>query len=200
VQAVFNYLTSNAEEPYRPLLVAPLSLAEDVLGLIKRETAHARAGRRGMIIAKMNALLDRLTVEALYEASCAGVQIELIVRGMCSLRPGIKGLSANIKVRSIIGQFLEHSRIFWFANGGASEVFCGSADWMSRNLYDRCEVVFPVTEPDLAGRLREEILGAYLRDTAKVRFLQADGTYSRPAKELQVVCAQDELVGLAKPV
>ena len=198
VQAVFNYLTSNAEEPYRPLLVAPISLSEDVLALIRRETAHARAGRPASIVAKMNALLDRLTVEALYEASCAGVQIDLIVRGMCALRPGIKGLSSKIRVRSIIGRYLEHSRIFWFANGGAPEVFCGSADWMSRNLYDRCEVVFPVTEPALASRLREEILGSYLKDTAKARMLQADGTYTRPVLSDQDFSAQDYLMSVAK--
>ncbi len=198
VQAVFNYLTSNAEEPYRPLLVAPISLAEDVLGLIRRETEHARAGRPAAIIAKMNAILDRLTVEALYEASCAGVQIDLIIRGMCALRPGIRGLSAKIRVRSIIGRFLEHSRIFHFANGGEPEVFCGSADWMSRNLYDRCEVVFPVTEPELATRLRDEILGAYLKDTAKVRMLQPDGSYTRPPLAEQTFCAQDHLMELAK--
>ncbi len=198
VQAVFNYLTSNAEEPYRPLLVAPISLAEDLLALIRRETAHARAGKPAAIVAKMNALLDRLTVEALYEASCAGVKVELIVRGMCSLRPGIKGLSANIRVRSVIGQFLEHSRIFDFANAGSPEIYCGSADWMSRNLYDRCEVVFPVTEAKLATRLREEILGSYLKDSAKVRFLQGDGTYTRPGIGEQKFSAQEHFMTLAK--
>ncbi len=198
VQSVFNYLTSGAEEPYRPLLVAPISLAEDILALIRRETQHARAGRKAAIVAKMNAVLDRLTVEALYEASCAGVEIDLIVRGMCALRPGIKGLSANIRVRSIIGQYLEHTRIFQFANGGQMEIYCGSADWMSRNLYDRCEVVFPVTEARLLERLRDEILGSYLKDTAKVRFLQADGTYTRPGLAEQTFSAQDYLVGLAR--
>src|ERR1700761_2892877 len=161
VQKVFNYLTAETEaESYKPLLVAPLTLADSLVALIEREAAHAKAGRPASIIAKMNGLLDRRTVEALYAASKAGVEIDLIVRGMCSLRPGLKGISERIRVRSIVGRFLEHSRIFSFANGGKEEVYCGSADWMPRNLIERCEVVFPIAQADLHKRLREEILAA----------------------------------------
>ena len=197
VQAVFNYLTAEAEgEAYRPLMVAPLTLAEDLLKLIARETEHARAGRPASIVAKMNALLDRATVEAMYTASQAGVEIDLIIRGMCSLRPGVKGLSERIRVRSIVGRFLEHSRIFSFANGGTPEVFCGSADWMPRNLFERCEVVFPVTQLDLSERLRTEILGAYLADNVKARVLQPDGEYIRVPKAKVPFAAQDHLMSL----
>jgi len=177
--------------------VAPLTLAEDLLRLIGRETEHAKAGRPAAIVAKMNALLDRATIEALYTASQAGVEIDLIIRGMCSLRPGVKGLSERIRVRSIVGRFLEHSRIFSFVNGGDDEVFCGSADWMSRNLFERCEVVFPVTQPDLSERLRREILGAYLADNVKARLLQPDGEYLRAPKTGAPFAAQDYLMGLA---
>ncbi len=183
VQKVFRYLTAKADsEDYSPLLVAPLTLAPEILKLIEREASHARAGKPASIVAKMNALLDRATIEALYEASQAGVEIDLIVRGICALRPGVKGLSERIRVRSIVGRYLEHSRIFSFANGGAPEVFCGSADWMPRNLFERCEVLFPVDDPALAARLRDEILGSYLKDNVKARLLRADGTYVRAAQ------------------
>ncbi len=195
VQEVFNYLTAEAEsETYLPLLVAPLTLAADLEKLIRRETEHARAGRPAAIVAKMNALLDRGCIEALYEASQAGVEVDLIIRGMCSLRPGMPGLSERIRVRSIVGRFLEHSRIFSFANGGQAEVYCGSADWMPRNLYERCEVVFPVTEPDLSRRLRDEILPAYLRDNVKARLLQSDGEYLRAPRIGEPFSAQDEFM------
>jgi polyphosphate kinase len=118
-------------------------------------------------------------VEALYAASQAGVEIDLIIRGMCSLRPGLKGISERIRVRSIVGRLLEHSRIFWFQNGGDEEVYCGSADWMPRNLIERCEVVFPVQDKDLAKRLRNEILAAYLADNVKARVLLPSGEYIR---------------------
>ncbi|AFL87694.1 polyphosphate kinase 1 [Terriglobus roseus DSM 18391] len=206
VQRVFNYLTADAQdENFRPLMVAPVTLANDILHLIDREAQHARAGRPARIIAKMNALLDGKTIRALYAASQAGVEIDLIIRGMCSLRPGVRKLSERIRVRSIVGRFLEHSRIFWFANGtegktGAadkSEVFCGSADWMPRNLYERCEDLYPVTAPALKKRLREEILEAYLTDTVKSRFLQEDGEYTRPPRGSHPVEAQILLMQLA---
>jgi polyphosphate kinase len=151
----------------------------------------------------MNALLDGKTIRALYAASQAGVKIDLIIRGMCALRPGIRGLSENIRVRSIVGRLLEHSRIFWFENGATekndtAEVFCGSADWMPRNLYERCEAVFPVTQPDLKRRLRHEILGAYLADTVKTRLLQDDGEYIRIPLGPNPVEAQVRLMELAK--
>jgi polyphosphate kinase len=205
VLRVFRYLTAGweaSEDAYRPLLVAPLTLAEDTLALIARETAHAKAGRPARIIAKMNGLLDAHTIEALYAASAAGVQIDLIVRGMCALRAGVKGLSENIRVRSIIGRFLEHSRIFWFANSGSEEVFCGSADWMPRNLYERCEVLFPIYDPAAKTRLRDEILESYLRDDTKARLMQPDGTYIRAPKSTKGpnpgLSAQDWLMQLSR--
>jgi polyphosphate kinase len=198
VQKVFRYLTAKADsEDYSPLLVAPLTLAPTLLALIARETEHAKAGRPAAIVAKMNALLDRPTMEGLYAASQAGVEIDLIVRGICALRPGVKGLSEHIRVRSIVGRYLEHSRIFSFANGGQPEVFCGSADWMPRNLFERCEVQFPVQDPVLSARLREEILGAYLKDNVKARLLLADGRYVRAPKTGAVFSAQDHLMELA---
>ena len=199
VQAVFNYLTAEAEgDAYRPLMVAPLTLAADLEKLIRREAEHAKAGRPARIVAKMNALLDRGCVEALYEASQAGAEVDLIVRGMCSLRPGVPGMSERIRVRSIVGRFLEHSRIFSFANGGEPEVFCGSADWMPRNLYERCEVVFPVLQPELSKRLREEILETYLKDNVKARLLQPDGSYKRASVVGRPCSAQDEFIALAQ--
>ena len=207
VQKVFRYLTADWQaEPnaYLPLFVAPMGLAQDMEALIAREAEHARAGRPARLIAKMNALLDGKIIEALYAASQAGVDVELIVRGMCALRPGVPGVSERIRVRSVVGRFLEHSRIFWFANGGASEVFAGSADWMPRNLYERCEVVFPVTAPAAAERLRHQILESYLRDSRKARLLQPDGTYTQisdesgPAGPVYPMGAQDWLMQQAK--
>src|SRR5882757_7901951 len=201
VQKVFNYLTAETEsDSYSPLLVAPLTMADRLVALIEREAAHAKAGKSASIIAKMNGLIDRRTVEAMYAASQAGVEIDLIVRGMCSLRPGVKGLSERIRVRSIVGRFLEHSRIFCFANGGREEVYCGSADWMPRNLLERCEVVFPVTQPDLVKRLREQILAAYLADNTKARLLQPDGEYVRAARVGEPFSAQEYLMRLAEGV
>jgi polyphosphate kinase len=199
VQKVFNYLTAETEsDSYAPLMVAPLTLADRLVTLIEREAAHAKAGRPAAIIAKMNGLLDRRTVEALYAASQAGVEIDLIIRGMCSLRPGVKGWSERIRVRSIVGRFLEHSRIFCFANGGKDEAYCGSADWMPRNLVERCEVVFPVTQPDLHKRLREEVLAAYLADNTKARLLQPDGEYVRAPKVGAPFSVQDYLMRVAE--
>lgn len=179
VHAVFNYLTARSEQrSYKPLLVAPIDLARNCVELIEREAAHARRRRSARIIAKVNALLDQPVIEALYRGSRAGVDIDLIVRGACALRPGIKGLSHRISVRSIIGRFLEHSRIFYFENDGEPEIFLGSADWMPRNLHERVEVMFPLREPALRDRVTE-MLGNYLRDTAKSRYLQTDGKYIR---------------------
>ena len=178
--AVFHYLTAYAESSsYAPLLVAPLNLADQTLALIDREAAHAAAGRPARMIIKINSLLDRNVVEALYRASQAGVKIDLIVRGICALRPGIRGVSENIRVRSIVGRFLEHTRVFYFANGGEEEIYVGSADWMPRNLYERVEVLFPVKETLLKQRIMDEILPAYLADRAKARLLRPDGQYVR---------------------
>ena len=202
VHMVFNYLTAHAEvDDYRPLLVAPLTMAESFLGLIRREQEHAQAGRRAHIVAKMNALLEPSVIEALYAASSAGVEIDLIIRGLCILRPGVKGLSHNIRVRSIVGRFLEHSRIFAFANGGEREIYLGSADWMPRNLFERCEVVFPVRDPGAKARIHDEILAAYLADTVKARLQQPDGTYARAAKtnkDAATFAGQEFLMQLAE--
>ncbi len=180
VHDVFSFLTAYAENPsYSPLLVAPLDLAEKIIALIDREAEHARQGREARIVAKMNALLDKNVVQALYRASQAGVQIDLIVRGICSLRPGVRGVSENIRVRSIVGRFLEHSRIYFFANGGEEEIYIGSADWMPRNLYERVEVLVPLRDELLRQRVRHEILDAYLADNRKARILLPDTNYIR---------------------
>ena len=177
---VFSFLTAYAENPsYEPLLVAPLDLAEKCIALIDREAEHARQGRPARIIAKMNALLDKNMIQALYRASQAGVEIDLIVRGICALRPGVRGVSDHIRVRSIVGRFLEHSRIFYFANGGDEEIYMGSADWMPRNLYERVEVLVPLRDEMLRERVRHEILDAYLADNRKARILLRDATYIR---------------------
>ncbi len=201
VHMVFNYLTAHAEiDDYRPLLVAPLTMAESFLGLIRREMEHARAGRPAHIVAKMNALLEPSVIEALYDASNAGVEIDLIIRGLCILRPGVKGLSSRIRVRSVVGRFLEHSRIYHFANGGDDEIYLGSADWMPRNLFERCEVAFPVRDAAVKARIHDEILPAYLADTVKARVQQTDGTYKRAStpENGQPFSAQDFLMKLAE--
>ena len=202
VHMVFNYLTAHAEiDDYRPLLVAPLTMAESFLGLIRREQEHAQAGRPAHIVAKMNALLEPSVVEALYQASRDGVEIDLIVRGLSILRPGLKGLSDRIRVRSIVGRFLEHSRIFHFANGGNDEIYLGSADWMPRNLFERCEVAFPVRDLAALARIHDEILPAYLADTVKARLQQPDGSYLRASKLLNDAppfASQDFLMQLAE--
>jgi polyphosphate kinase len=180
VHDVFSFLTAYSEHgTYAPLMVSPVNIAEHSLDLIARESDHARVGRPAHIIAKMNALLDKNVIAALYAASQAGVEIDLIVRGMCALRPGVRGISDRIRVRSIVGRFLEHSRIFYFANGGQEEIYLSSADWMPRNLYERVEVMFPIKDPMLRDRVRQEILAAYLADTVKARILHRDGTYGR---------------------
>ena len=181
VHNVFNYLTAYSELPhYRPLLVAPIDMAGTCVSLIERETAHARKGRPARIVAKVNALLDKEIIKALYRASQAGVEIDLIVRGACALRPGMRGVSDRIRVRSLIGRFLEHSRIFLFANGGEPEVYMGSADWMPRNLYGRVEVMLQLKLPQLCDRVCNEILSAYLSDSRKARHLHCDGSYALP--------------------
>jgi polyphosphate kinase len=180
VHDVFSFLTAYSEHSsYAPLMVSPVNIAEHSLDLIARESDHARLGRPARIIAKMNALLDKNVIAALYRASQAGVETDLLVRGMCALRPGVRGISEHIRVRSIVGRFLEHSRIFYFANGGQEEVYLSSADWMPRNLYERVEVMFPVKDPLLRDRIRHEILNAYIADTVKARLLRKDDSYVR---------------------
>jgi polyphosphate kinase len=201
LHSVFNYLTAYAEAPnYAPLAISPVDLAATTLSLIQRETDHARAGRPARIIAKMNALLDKNVIQALYRASQEGVKIDLNVRGMCSLRPGVTGISENIIVRSIVGRFLEHSRIFYFENGGEEEIYISSADWMPRNLYERVEVLCPLLDPALRRRTKDEILAAYLADNTKVRFLDRHGRYARLPRRRAAdrFAAQEFLIALAE--
>jgi len=150
-----------------------------MLEYIQREVQLARAGKPARIIAKMNALHEESIIQALYEASRAGVKIDLIVRGVCALRPGVKGVSENIQVRSIIGRFLEHNRIFYFLNGGEEEVFLSSADWMARNFFHRIETCFPIEDKRLKNRVIQEGLTSYLADNTQAWILQSDGTYKR---------------------
>jgi polyphosphate kinase len=181
VNDVFNFLTAYAEQPnYKPLFVAPRDMAKNCIALIDRETRNAKRGKPARITAKVNALVDPPVIQALYRASQAGVEIDLIVRGQCALVPGLRGVSTRVRVRSIVGRFLEHSRIFYFANGGQAEIYLGSADWMPRNLYERVEVLFPLKDADLRRRITEQILPLYLADTRTARLLSADGKYSRP--------------------
>jgi polyphosphate kinase len=155
-------------------------MAKSCIGLIEREARHARRGRPARMIIKMNAVIEPTIVQALYRASQAGVDIDLIVRGQCTLVPGLRGISSRIRVRSIVGRFLEHSRILYFENGGNPEMYLGSADWMPRNLYERVEVLFPLKDPQLQERIMSELLPSYLADTRKARLLASDGTYSLP--------------------
>ena len=179
VSAIFNML-SGYSQPTRlyKLVIAPISLRQRFLAMIAREAAHARAGKRACISAKMNSLVDEEVIEALYEASRAGVSIDLLVRGICCLNPGIKGMSENIRVVSIVGRFLEHSRIFCFHNDGAEEVYLSSADWMPRNLDRRVELLFPIENQELASRTRK-MLETSFQDTAKARVMESGGTYIR---------------------
>jgi polyphosphate kinase len=184
VTHLFNRLTGFSKTTqYKELLVAPTTLRAGFVDLIEREVENARAGRPSGIVAKLNAISDKRMVQALYRASQAGVPIELIVRGMCELRPGIPGVSDTIRVRSIVGRFLEHSRIFAFENGGSREIYMGSADWMGRNLDRRVETIVPVLDPVLREYLWGGILDMLLRDNVNTRFLRSDGTYARRVPE-----------------
>ena len=180
VAIVFNTLTGLASYPgLEKLLVAPFDLGPRLIALIERERDHALAGREGRITVKLNSLVDPQIIEKLYEASCAGVRIDLIVRGICCLRPKIAGLSENIRVLSIVGRFLEHSRIYHFDNAGKPDVYLASADWMPRNFVRRVEIAFPIEEPALRDEIVKEVLPRFLNDHVKARELQADGTYVR---------------------
>lgn len=180
---LFNYLTGySAKSDYRKLLVAPVTLRRRLESLIEREIEHARAGREARIIFKVNALVDARITRLLYQASRAGVSIDLLARGICCLRPGLPGVSENIRVRSIVGRFLEHSRIFYFHNAGQEEMYLGSADLMPRNINRRVEVLFPVEKPALLRQIRDKILSAYLADNVKARQMLPDGSYARAAR------------------
>ena len=178
--ALFNFLTGYSQgHDWQKLVVAPEHLHRRTIELIQGQTQLARQGKPARIFAKLNSLVDRRTIEALYQASQAGVPIDLVIRGICCLRPGMKGISENIRVRSIVDRFLEHSRIVVFGDGPDAQVFLSSADWMPRNFNRRVEVMFPVEDPLLAQRVREEIIPAYLHDNMRVRVLQSDGAYQR---------------------
>jgi len=177
---VFNFLTGYSNrEAYRKLLVAPVNLRDRLAALIDREIAHAREGRPARLIFKMNSLTDTKMMGKLYAAAGAGVAIDLLVRGICCLRPGLKGISETIRVVSIVGRFLEHSRVFYFENGGTPQVYLGSADVMERNLDRRVELVFPVEDPALAASIVRETLEAGLADSVRGRVLGGDGGYRR---------------------
>jgi polyphosphate kinase len=183
ITEVFNFLTGYSNRrTFTDLVVAPVSLRTQVKALIDRECEHAAAGRPARLIFKNNAIADPGMIRALYQASQCGVSIDLIVRGVCSLRPGIPGISEHIRVRSIVGRFLEHSRIYYFENAGAPEVYLGSADLMERNLDRRVEVLWPVKDADLRKHLRDTVLEAYLADTDRARLLRADGSYTLPER------------------
>jgi polyphosphate kinase len=191
---LFNYLTGfSKQQNFRKLLVAPVTLRRRMQELISRETEHARAGRPAAIKAKMNALVDPAIIALLYEASQAGVQIDLVVRGMCSLRPGLEGISDTIRVSSVIGRFLEHSRLFWFANGGHDEMYIGSADWMARNLDRRVEAVVPIEDPELHGRLLR-LINTYLSDNSTAWDMQSDGSFTRRIPEDESIAVQACLI------
>src|SRR5579862_4526861 len=177
---LFNFLTGySVKSSYRKLLVSPMTLRARMEHLIMREIEHQKAGRGGHLIFKMNALVDRKMIQLLYQASQAGVKVQLLVRGICCLIPGIAGVSENITVTSMVGRFLEHSRIFYFANGGDDEVYLGSADLMPRNLNHRVEVDFPVQDEGLTRLVRDQILATYLKDQAKARHMTSEGKYVR---------------------
>ena len=195
VSEVFNYLTgySNQKE-FRSLLVAPVQLRTRLSELIAREAEHARAGREARIIMKLNSVTDDQMIRVLYKASQAGVSLDLVVRGICSLRPGIPGVSDNIRVRSIIGRFLEHTRIYWFQNAGHEEIYIGSADLMERNLDRRVETLTPIRDPEIVAHMRDVVLASYLRDTSRAMVLDSAGRYSRPEAPSEAFNAQDFLL------
>ncbi|HRJ55274.1 MAG TPA: polyphosphate kinase 1 [Anaerolineales bacterium] len=195
---LFNYLTGySTKTTYKKLLVAPVNLREQIETRVRREIEHAKAGNKARIVFKMNSLVDMDMIQLLYQASQAGVKIDLLVRGMCCLRPGIKGVSDNIRVISVVGRYLEHSRIYYFGNNGNDEVYLGSADLMPRNLNHRVEVVFPVENKKQVRFLREKILDAYLKDNTRARILEPDGSYQRakPGPNEKPFDVQSHLMG-----
>jgi polyphosphate kinase len=197
VNEVFKQLTGLGKAgQLKHLWQAPFTLHDNMIAAIRAETAAAKAGGKGQITAKMNSLLEPEVIEALYEASQAGVHVDLLVRGVCALRPGVKGLSENIRVRSVIGRFLEHHRIFHFHAGGEDKVYLGSADWMERNFFRRIEIVFPVLEPRLKRRVLKEGLRLYLHDNSQSWEMDSDGRYAiHPSRRVRA-CAQEALLAL----
>ena len=201
--ALFNFLTGYSQgTEWQKLIVAPEDLHRRTIELIDEQAERARNGKKSSIFAKLNSLVDRETIQALYRASQAGVPIELIIRGICSLRPGLPGISETIQVRSIVDRFLEHSRIMVFGEGAKMQVFLSSADWMPRNFNRRVEVMFPIEAPELRQRICDVLLPTYLRDNTRARILMPDGTYVRAAawQGGEEFRAQSELLGVATPV
>jgi polyphosphate kinase len=199
--ALFNLLTGYSQgHDWKRLIISPSHMADQVVALIDRERQHAEAGQPARIIAKMNALVAPRAIEALYAASQAGVRIDLIVRGICCLRPGLPGVSENIRVLSIVDKFLEHSRICYFQNDDRPEVYLTSADWMPRNFRRRVEIMFPIEDPRLLNRIVDGLLGVVLSDNVKARVLQPDGTYLRvvPAPGEPPVRSQVEFQNMAR--
>lgn len=196
--AFFNLLSGYSEPPvWNKLVMAPLGLREKIYALIDNEIEMVKAGKQGHIIAKMNSLIDQPVIQKLYEASAAGVHIDLIVRGICGLRTGIEGISDNITVRSIVGRQLEHSRIFWFANGGEEQLYLSSADWMPRNLNDRVELFFPIETEEHIQRIKG-LLDLYLRDNVGAHMMQSNGTYRRVRNKLEPMSVQSTLYEMAQ--
>jgi len=196
--AFFNLLSGYSEPPmWNKLVMAPLGLRKKLYELIDNEIAQVKIGKKGHIIAKMNSLIDKDVIQKLYQASIGGVTVELIVRGICGLRPGIPGVSENITVRSIVGRLLEHSRIFYFANGDNEQVYLSSADWMPRNLNDRVELFFPIEGQDHIERIKS-ILKLCLKDNVGAHLMQSNGTYRRVAKHGASVSVQETLYTKAK--
>jgi len=196
--AFFNVLSGYSDPPvWNKIVVAPIGLRQKIYELIDREVGFAVSGRPARIIAKINSLVDKEMALKLCEASKQGVRIDLIVRGICTLRPGIAGVSENITVRSIVGRFLEHSRIFYFANGGDGRIFLSSADWMSRNLNERVELMFPVDAPEHIRRIRNN-LDLFLQDTQKAYIMKSDGSYRRSDKRAKRLNCQEALLEMAR--
>jgi polyphosphate kinase len=197
VTDLFNYVTAySGKREFRKLLVAPRSLRSGIEALIRREIAFAQKGEPAYLIFKMNSLEDPAMIRLLYEASQAGVQVNLLVRGLCCLRPGIPGISSNIRVISVVGRFLEHSRVYYFRNGGKEQIYLGSADLMGRNLDRRVEVLFPVEDRGLIARVRGDILGTYLADTRNAHYMQSDGSYRKPDASTSQLNSQAHFLSL----
>jgi polyphosphate kinase len=194
---LFNFLTGYSIQPnYRKLWVAPVNLRQKLEALIQREIEHAKNGIEARLIIKVNALVDLQIIRLLYQASQAGVKVDLLVRGICCLKPGVKGISENIRVISVLGRYLEHSRIYYFYNGGEDEIYLGSADLMPRNLNHRVEVIFPVEDPGNLRYLRDHVLETYFNDNTSTRIMQSDGTYKRthPKDNAEAVNVQESLM------
>ena len=201
VHELFLQLTSLTQTPkLNKLIQSPFGMHDAIIAKLAREADHARAGRPARVIAKMNSLVEPQAIEALYRASCAGVKVDLIIRGVCALRPGVPGVSENISVRSIVGRFLEHSRVFYFENGGQSEMWCASADWMERNFFRRVEIAFPIQRDTHRQRILRD-LNLCLQDNVQAWELQADGSYKRVVRKAdeKAVIAQSEMLAYYAP-